>query len=54
VIHHHGGSFVLGGIDDRIMGKPNWEQVLAKHGPPHLLMAHNPITSTKPKRAAWR
>jgi hypothetical protein len=42
VIQHRGGSFVLGGIDDRIMGKPNWEQVLAKHGPPHLLMAHNP------------
>ncbi len=42
VIHHRGGSFVLGGIDDRIMGEPNWEQVLAKHGPPHLLMAHNP------------
>ena len=42
VIQHRGGSFVLGGIDDRIMGKPNWDEVLAKHGPPHLLMAHNP------------
>jgi uncharacterized protein len=42
MIPHRGGSFVLGGIDDRIMGKPNWDQVLAKHGPPHLLMAHNP------------
>jgi hypothetical protein len=42
VIHHRGGSFVLGGIDDPIMGQPNWKQVLAKHGPPHLLMAHNP------------
>ena len=42
VIQHHGGSFVLGGIDDLIMGKPNWQDVLAKHGPPHLLMAHNP------------
>ncbi|MGH7887975.1 MAG: metallophosphoesterase [Candidatus Binatia bacterium] len=41
-IDHHGGSFVLGGIDDRIMGKPDWDGVLAKHGPPHLLMAHNP------------
>lgn len=42
VIQHHGGSFVLGGIDDRIMGKPNWQDILAKHGTPHLLMAHNP------------
>ena len=42
VIHHRGGSFVLGGIDDRIMGKPDWDGVLAKHGSPHLLMAHNP------------
>lgn len=42
VIQHRGGSFVLGGIDDRILGKPDWEGVLAKHGPPHLLMAHNP------------
>lgn len=42
VIQHHGGNFVLGGIDDPIMGKPNWEDLTAKHGPPHLLMAHNP------------
>jgi predicted MPP superfamily phosphohydrolase len=42
VIQHRGGSFVLGGIDDRIMGKPNWDGVLAKHGAPDLLMAHNP------------
>ena len=42
VIDHHGGRFVLGGIDDRIMGQPNWDELLAKYGPPHLLMAHNP------------
>jgi hypothetical protein len=42
VIQHGGATFVLGGIDDRIFGKPNWDQLLAQHGPPHLLMAHNP------------
>jgi predicted MPP superfamily phosphohydrolase len=42
VIQHGRGSFVLGGIDDRIFGKPNWQQLLSKHGPPDLLMAHNP------------
>lgn len=42
IIEHGSGNFVLGGIDDRIMGQPNWDQLLAKHGPPHLLMAHNP------------
>jgi uncharacterized protein len=39
---HHGTSFVLGGIDDRIMGKPDWQALTARHGQPHLLMAHNP------------
>ncbi len=42
VIHHRGGNFVLGGIDDPIMGTPNWQALLDRHGPPHLLMAHNP------------
>jgi predicted MPP superfamily phosphohydrolase len=41
-LNHGGGRFVLGGIDDRVFGKPNWQAVLAEHGPPHLLMAHNP------------
>jgi predicted MPP superfamily phosphohydrolase len=36
------GSFVLGGIDDRILGAPNWEKLLSRHGVPHLLLAHNP------------
>jgi uncharacterized protein len=41
-ITHGGGSFVLGGIDDLIMGKPDWSEVTAKYGAPHLLLAHNP------------
>jgi uncharacterized protein len=41
-LNHHGEHFVLGGIDDRIMGKPDWEGVLSGHGTPHLLMSHNP------------
>ena len=36
------GSFVLGGIDDRILGKPDWDALLKDNGPPHLLLAHNP------------
>jgi len=39
---HHGKTFVLGGIDDRIMGKPNWNELSSRHGRPDLLMAHNP------------
>jgi uncharacterized protein len=42
LLAHGGRSFVLGGIDDRIMGKPNWDGVLAAHGSPHLLLSHNP------------
>jgi uncharacterized protein len=42
VISHGSGSFVLGGIDDRILGTPDWDQLLAEHGPPHLLLAHHP------------
>lgn len=39
----HGDSkFVLGGIDDRILGTPNWDQLLAGNGSPHLLLAHHP------------
>jgi predicted MPP superfamily phosphohydrolase len=36
------GSFVLGGIDDRILGAPDWGKMLSRHGVPHLLLAHNP------------
>lgn len=32
----------MGGIDDLILGKPNWDRVISKHGAPHLLLAHNP------------
>jgi predicted MPP superfamily phosphohydrolase len=39
---HHGERIVLGGIDDRIMGKPDWGAMLSIHGAPHLLMSHNP------------
>jgi hypothetical protein len=39
---HGNGNFVLGGIDDRILGEPDWDRLLSKHGPPHLLLAHNP------------
>jgi predicted MPP superfamily phosphohydrolase len=33
---------VLGGIDDLIMGRPDWTALAARHGTPHLLLAHNP------------
>jgi uncharacterized protein len=42
LLTHGKGRFVLGGIDDRIMGTPSWEKMLARHGTPHLLLAHNP------------
>ena len=42
LIRHGKGSFILGGIDDLILGMPNWEQLLSTHGRPHLLLAHNP------------
>lgn len=37
-----GSSFVLGGLDDLVLGRPDWERLLAPAGPPHLLLAHNP------------
>jgi predicted MPP superfamily phosphohydrolase len=36
------GDFMVGGIDDRTLGTPDWERLAAGHGPPHLLLAHNP------------
>jgi predicted MPP superfamily phosphohydrolase len=42
VLAHGGGKFVLGGIDDRILGKPDWDRLLSEYGPPDLLLAHNP------------
>jgi predicted MPP superfamily phosphohydrolase len=50
-ITHGGGSFVLGAIDDLILGKPDWAGVMSKHGTPHLLLAHNPDHFYE---AAWR
>lgn len=41
-LEHRGGRFVLGGLDDRILGKPDWAATTAKHGAPHILLAHNP------------
>jgi len=42
VVGHGKGEFVLGGIDDLLLGKPDWQRLCAVHGPPHLLLAHNP------------
>ena len=42
VLTHGNGSLVLGGIDDRILGKPDWDQLVSEHGSPHLLLAHHP------------
>ena len=39
---HGGATFVLGGLDDLVLGTPDWERVCAPAGPPHLLLAHNP------------
>lgn len=41
-LRHGQGEFVLGAIDDRILGKPNWQRLLSRYGAPHLLLAHNP------------
>ncbi|HEX2929069.1 MAG TPA: metallophosphoesterase [Candidatus Binatia bacterium] len=41
-LDHRGGRFVLGGVDDRIMGKPDWPALTKQFGVPHLLLAHNP------------
>lgn len=42
VISHAEARFVLGGIDDRILGTPDWDKMVAEHGAPHLLLAHHP------------
>jgi predicted MPP superfamily phosphohydrolase len=42
VLTHGNGRFVLGGIDDRIFGTPDWDRLLRENGPPHLLLAHHP------------
>jgi len=42
VLEHRGAPIIFGGIDDRLMGRPDWQQLISSQGPPHLLMAHNP------------
>jgi len=42
VLAHGDGRFVLGGIDDRILGTPDWNRLVSEQGPPHLLLAHHP------------
>ena len=42
VLAHGEGRFVFGGIDDRILGRPDWDLLVSKHGSPHLLLAHHP------------
>jgi predicted MPP superfamily phosphohydrolase len=42
LLTHGKGKFILGGIDDRVLGEPDWRKMLSQHGPPHLLLAHNP------------
>lgn len=41
-LRHHDGFFVLGGIDDLLLGHPDWQKLQAEHGVPDLLLAHNP------------
>jgi uncharacterized protein len=42
VLSHRGRPLVVGGIDDRLLGEPDWDRLLAANGAPHLLLAHNP------------
>jgi predicted MPP superfamily phosphohydrolase len=37
-----GSSFVLGGLDDLVLGEPDWDRLLEREGTPHVLLAHNP------------
>ena len=41
-LNHRGGFFVIGGIDDLLFGKPDWQRLTSAVGTPHLLLAHNP------------
>ncbi len=42
VLRHGGGRFVLGGIDDWVLGEVDWERLVEKDGSPHVLLSHNP------------
>ena len=37
-----GKKLILGGIDDWILGKPDWDRMISQQGRPHLLLTHNP------------
>jgi len=41
-LEHGGASFVLGGLDDLVLGNPDWQRLLEPAGPPHVLLSHNP------------
>jgi len=41
-LEHGGARFVLGGLDDLVLGTPDWERLCAPAGPPDVLLAHNP------------
>jgi predicted MPP superfamily phosphohydrolase len=41
-LRHTNGNFVIGGIDDLILGRPDWDKLTTAFGVPHLLLAHNP------------
>jgi len=42
VVRGAGLEFVLGGLDDRALGTPDWPRLLSAHGSPHLLLTHQP------------
>jgi hypothetical protein len=41
LVAHRGATFRIGGIDDRVLGEPDWG-LLDANGAPHLLLAHHP------------
>jgi len=41
-IAHGRDRLVVGALDDLLYGRPDWHGMSALHGPPHLLLAHNP------------
>lgn len=41
-LEHGGATFVLGGLDDLVLGTPDWQSLCAPAGPPDVLLAHNP------------
>jgi predicted MPP superfamily phosphohydrolase len=42
VLEHGCAQFTLGGIDDLLLGNPDWSRLCLHNGTPHLLLAHNP------------